>query len=56
VLDGDKIRDGLNSDRGFSADERFENIRKIEEVARLFVDTGVVVIVLLLHHLERTVN
>lgn len=45
VLDGDNIRNGLNSDLGFSADERFENIRRIGEVARLFVDAGIVVIV-----------
>jgi adenylylsulfate kinase len=44
VLDGDNIRSGLNSDLGFSADERFENIRRIGEVTRLFVDAGMVVI------------
>ncbi len=44
VLDGDNIRHGLNSDLGFSAAERSENIRRIGEVAKLFVDAGVVVI------------
>jgi adenylylsulfate kinase len=45
VLDGDNIRSGLNSDLGFSAKERFENIRRIGEVASLFVDAGMIVIV-----------
>jgi adenylylsulfate kinase len=42
VLDGDNIRSGLNSDLGFSAAEREENIRKIGEVARLFADAGLI--------------
>lgn len=45
VLDGDKIRSGLNSDLGFSNEGRCENIRRIGEVARLFADTGMIVIV-----------
>ncbi|HIC44749.1 MAG TPA: adenylyl-sulfate kinase, partial [Sulfurimonas sp.] len=45
VLDGDKIRNGLSSDLGFSAEDRFENIRRIGEVARLFTDAGLIVIV-----------
>lgn len=45
VLDGDLIRTGLNSDLGFSAEDREENIRRIGEVARLFADAGFVVIV-----------
>lgn len=44
VLDGDNIRHGLNGDLGFSAADRCENIRRIGEVARLFVDAGVVVL------------
>ncbi len=44
VLDGDNIRHGLNSDLGFSADDRSENIRRIGEVAKLFVDAGLVII------------
>ncbi len=44
VLDGDNIRHGLNSDLGFSAKEREENIRRIGEVARLFADSGAVVL------------
>ncbi len=44
VLDGDNIRHGLNSDLGFSPEEREENIRRIGEVARLFADAGAVVL------------
>lgn len=43
ILDGDNIRSGLNSDLGFSDGDRQENIRRISEVARLFLDTGMVV-------------
>lgn len=43
VLDGDNIRSALNRDLGFSRDDRVENIRRIGEVAKLFVDAGVVV-------------
>ncbi|MEM9729275.1 MAG: adenylyl-sulfate kinase [Myxococcota bacterium] len=44
VLDGDNIRYGLNSDLGFSPEEREENIRRIGEVSRLFCDAGAVVL------------
>ena len=44
ILDGDNIRHGLNSDLGFSEEDRRENIRRIGEVAKLFVDAGVVVL------------
>ena len=40
VLDGDNIRFGLNKNLGFSADDRAENIRRIGEVGKLFVDAG----------------
>ncbi|MHB1126249.1 MAG: adenylyl-sulfate kinase [Bacillota bacterium] len=43
-LDGDNIRHGLNQDLGFSLAHRKENIRRIGEVAKLFVDTGVIVL------------
>lgn len=43
-LDGDNIRQGLNSDLGFSPEDRNENIRRIGEVAKLFVDAGTMVI------------
>jgi adenylylsulfate kinase len=42
VLDGDNIRHGLNKNLGFSADDRTENIRRIGEVGKLFVDAGIV--------------
>ena len=44
VLDGDNIRHGLNSNLGFSPDDRVENIRRVSEVARLMADSGTVVI------------
>lgn len=43
VLDGDNIRHGLNRDLGFSDSDRKENIRRIGEVAKLFVDNGTIV-------------
>ena len=42
VFDGDNIRHGLNANLGFSDEDRKENIRRIVEVAKLFVDTGIV--------------
>jgi adenylylsulfate kinase len=42
VLDGDNIRHGLNKNLGFSAEDREENIRRLGEVGKLFVDTGVI--------------
>lgn len=44
ILDGDNIRSGINNNLGFSAEDRVENIRRIAEVGRLFVDSGVVTI------------
>jgi len=43
VLDGDNVRHGLNRDLGFSPEERTENIRRIAEVAGLFMDAGLIV-------------
>lgn len=43
ILDGDNIRSGLNSDLDFSDESRKENIRRIAEVSKLFVDAGLVV-------------
>jgi bifunctional enzyme CysN/CysC len=45
LLDGDNIRHGLNKDLGFSEVDRAENIRRVAEVAKLFTDAGLVVIV-----------
>src|SRR6058998_1387986 len=44
VLDGDNVRHGLNKNLGFSAEDRTENIRRIGEVAKLFVSAGVMAI------------
>jgi adenylylsulfate kinase len=44
LLDGDNIRTGLNEDLGFSGEERRENIRRIAEVSKLFLNCGVVCI------------
>lgn len=44
VFDGDNIRHGLNSNLGFSKEDRHENIRRIVEVAKLFADAGFVVL------------
>ncbi|MGI8480876.1 MAG: adenylyl-sulfate kinase [Chthoniobacterales bacterium] len=44
VLDGDNIRHGLNSNLGFSPEDRVENIRRVSEVAKLMADSGCVVI------------
>ncbi|QBG34335.1 adenylyl-sulfate kinase [Litorilituus sediminis] len=43
LLDGDNVRHGLNGDLGFSDEERVENIRRISEVAKLFLDAGLIV-------------
>jgi len=43
-LDGDNIRHGLNSNLGFSAEDRVENIRRVAEVAKLMADSGLIVI------------
>lgn len=44
ILDGDNIRMGLNKDMGFSPEDRKENIRRIAEVAKLFADSGTIVL------------
>lgn len=43
-LDGDNVRLGINKNLGFTAEDRTENIRRIGEIAKLFVDTGVIVL------------
>jgi adenylylsulfate kinase len=42
LLDGDNVRHGLNSDLGFDEESRVENIRRIGEVSKLFVDAGII--------------
>ena len=44
VLDGDNVRHGLNSNLGFSRTDRQENLRRIAELAKLFVDAGILVL------------
>ncbi len=44
ILDGDNIRHGLCSDLGFSEEDRHENMRRIAEVSKLFVETGTIVL------------
>ncbi|MBU3015213.1 adenylyl-sulfate kinase [Poseidonibacter lekithochrous] len=44
LLDGDNVRHGLNKDLGFSESDRIENIRRIGEVSKLFVDSGLIVL------------
>jgi bifunctional enzyme CysN/CysC len=48
LLDGDNLRHGLNNDLGFTAEARVENIRRVAEVAKLFVDAGMIVLVSLI--------
>ncbi len=44
VLDGDNIRHGINKNLGFSPEDRSENIRRITEISKLFIDAGIIVI------------
>lgn len=45
VLDGDNIRTGINNNLGFSMEDRVENIRRVAEIAKLYLNTGVITIV-----------
>ena len=44
ILDGDNIRSGINNNLGFSEADRVENIRRIAEVGKLFIDSGIIAI------------
>ena len=44
ILDGDNIRSGINNNLGFSEADRVENIRRIAEVSKLFIDSGIITI------------
>ncbi len=44
TLDGDNIRKGINKDLSFSQEDRKENIRRISEISKLFIDSGIVVL------------
>jgi len=52
VLDGDNLRGGLNSDLGFSAADRDENVRRVAEVAALMAEAGLIVLVSLISPLR----
>lgn len=56
LLDGDNVRMGLNSDLGFDNNSRAENIRRIAEVCRLFVDSGIIVISAIISPFENDRN
>ena len=53
AIDGDRIRQGLNSDLGFSAKDRSENVRRVAEAAALFAEMGAIVIAALISPQER---
>ncbi|MCD8193537.1 MAG: adenylyl-sulfate kinase [Tannerellaceae bacterium] len=44
ILDGDNVRSGINNNLGFFPEDRIENIRRIAEVSKLFLDTGIITI------------
>jgi bifunctional enzyme CysN/CysC len=48
LLDGDNLRHGINRDLGFSSAERMENVRRVAEIAALFVDSGMIALVALI--------
>jgi bifunctional enzyme CysN/CysC len=52
VLDGDNLRMGLNSDLGFTPQDRAENVRRISEVAKVLVDAGLIVLVAVISPFE----
>lgn len=52
VLDGDNVRTGINSNLGFSEDDRTENIRRIAEVAKLMLNSGIITICCFVSPLE----
>lgn len=52
ILDGDILRQGINSDLGFSEQDRLENVRRTAEIAKLFIDEGYWVIVALITPFE----
>ena len=46
VLDGDNIRTGINKDLGFNLEDRAENIRRIAEIAKLYLNSGIITVLL----------
>jgi adenylylsulfate kinase len=53
ILDGDKLRMRLNKDLGFDATDRFENLRRVAEVAALFVDAGIITLAAFISPLQK---
>lgn len=53
ILDGDNIRHGLNKDLGFTETDRIENIRRVAEVTKLFLEAGLIVIVTFISPFQR---
>ena len=52
ILDGDNVRLGINKDLGFTPEDRAENVRRVAEIAKLFVDAGLIVVVALVSPFE----
>jgi adenylyl-sulfate kinase len=52
LLDGDNVRTGISSNLGFSYEDRAENVRRVAEVAKLFVDAGIIVLAALISPLR----
>ena len=53
TIDGDKVRDGLSKNLGFSEVDRVENIRRVAEVSKLFVDAGLITVVAMISPFKR---
>ena len=56
LLDGDNVRHGLNKDLGFSPEDRIENMRRVSEVAKLFVDAGIIALCAFISPFKETRN
>ena len=56
IMDGDNVRKGLNKGLGFTEADRYENLRRVGEVARLFIDAGIVLLCAFVSPLEKDRN
>ena len=56
ILDGDNVRKGLNKGLGFTESDRYENLRRVAEVAQLFIDAGIVLLCAFVSPLEKDRN
>ena len=45
ILDGDQMRDGVNNNLGFSEEDRTENIRRVAEISKLFLNSGIICLI-----------